>query len=374
MFPFFHNRLLLFSFLLFMLLVSFSACSDAPAEQMPQAREPSARTISLINYNVAGLPKLFGNPAEDVGGNQRKIGAQLAGRDFDIVAVQEDFGYHKQLLSGLDDAYTYRTIHSGGVPGGDGLNLYSRHPFFNETRTPWEAAYGIIEDGADEMTPKGVLYVLIALEDGVYLDFYNIHADAYGDEGSTAARTAQFRQLAALLQSRAIDRPIIVTGDFNTSLHHENDSGLYENLMAQCGLYDAWITLYNDGIIDDFSAHEASGGYWDGIEKVLYKSGGGVTLTPTEFAYEYLTDENGVSLSDHPAAVCTFVYTLSADFVPTDEPMTVTDRNIISQVINKVRYIAVDLWKILSNGDQLWRYVEPEIMKLAETIKERFLS
>ena len=356
------------------LLCSLAACSGAPSAVVPTERDPSARTISLINYNVAGLPKIFGNQAEDVGANQETIGAQLAERDFDIAAVQEDFGYHKHLLTGLGDAYPHRTVHSGGVPGGDGLNLYSRYPLYNETRTPWDASYGIIDDGADEMTPKGILYALIALEDGVYLDFYDIHADAYGDEGSIAAREVQFKQLAALLQSRTVDRPVIVTGDFNTSLHHENDSGLYENLMVECGLTDVWIALYNDGITDDFSAHLDSKDRWDGIEKVLYRSGGGVALTPEAFAYTYLTDDDGVSLSDHPAVICSFTYALTADFVPMEEAVSITERNYLSFALNKVRYIAVDLWKIISNGEQLWKYIEPEIEKFVGKVKEVFSS
>ncbi len=354
------------------LLFSFSACSGAPSEKIPSVRDPSARTISLINYNVAGLPKIFGNQAENVGANQKKIGAQLAERDFDIAAVQEDFGYHKHLLSGLGDSYEYRTVHSGGVPGGDGLNIYSRYPLYNETRTPWETAYGIIDDGADEMTPKGILYTLIALEDGVYLDFYDIHADAYGDEGSISAREAQFKQLAALLQSRSFDRPVIITGDFNTSVHHENDSGLYLNLMAECDLTDVWIALNNDGDTEDFSTHINSSERWDAIEKVLYRSGGGVELIPTAFAYEWPTDENGASLSDHPAAVCSFIYTLSADYKLTPEPMSVTERRYLSDAVTKVKYIALDLWKIFSNADQLWNYIRPWFDTLSAKISAHF--
>lgn len=361
-----RNGAALFCVLL-LLSLSVFACSSKKPEPFDAAAAPEDRTITLINYNVAGLPKIFGNQAEDVGANQRQIGAQLTDRAFDIAAVQEDFGYHGDLIAGLDsEVYPFRTVHSGGVPGGDGLNLYSRYPLYNETRTPWETAYGIIDDGADEMTPKGILYALIEIEDGVYLDFYDIHADAYGDEGSTAAREVQFRQLAALLQSRTVDRPVIVTGDFNTSLHHGNDSGLYENLMVPCGLTDVWIELYNGGVTDDFSTFADTSERWDGIEKVLYRSGGGIALTPLDFTYESLTDGDGASLSDHPAAVCSFAYTLTEDFSPTEEPITVTKRNVFWDAVTKVRYIGLDLWKIFTNFEQFTAYLAPEIEKLKE--------
>ncbi|MBQ3590929.1 MAG: endonuclease, partial [Clostridia bacterium] len=89
--------------------------------------------ISILNYNVAGLPKLFGNAAEDVEDNQRQIGEILAAGGYDILAVQEDFGYHKALAAGLT-GYPYTTIHSGGVPGGDGMNVWSEYPLYNENR------------------------------------------------------------------------------------------------------------------------------------------------------------------------------------------------------------------------------------------------
>ena len=354
--------------LLCVMLLSVTACSGSlPAP--PASGED--RCITVCNYNVAGLPKLFGNHAADVAANQAKIGAQLSARAFDIAAVQEDFGYHRHLDASLGEHYAYRTNHTGGVPGGDGLNIYSRYPLYNEARTAWDAAFGIIEDGADAMTPKGILYTLIALEDGVYLDFYNIHADAYGDEGSTAAREVQFRQLASLLERREVDRPVIIAGDFNTSVHSENDSGLYENLMAVCGLSDMWITLYNGGDTKDFSAHEGTDTRWDSIEKVLYRSGGGITLTPEHFAYEYLTDENGVSLSDHPAAVCSFTYSLAEDFVPTAEKLTVPHKDHLRLTVTKVRFIAYDLFKILSDTETLIDYAKPIIDGFIASIREK---
>ena len=360
-----------FASMLFLFCAMLLVCT-ACARTLPEPPSDGDHRITICSYNVAGLPKLFGNQAEDVAANQKAIGTILTDRAFDIAAVQEDFGYHKQLNNALGEHYTYRTNHSGGVPGGDGLNLYSRYPLYNEVRTAWEAAFGIIDDGADAMTPKGILYTLIALGDGVYLDFYDIHADAYGDEGSTAAREAQFLQLAAILKSREVDRPVIIAGDFNTSVHHGNDSGLLENLMQTCGLSDMWITLYNGGSTEDFSAHEGADYRWDGIEKVLYRSGGGVELIPETFVYEWLTDDSGVSLSDHPATVCSFTYSVSDDFVPMQEKLTVPRKNHLRAAVTKVRYIAYDLIRILSDTETLWNYAKPLIDDLTNDIRDFF--
>ncbi|MBR5445596.1 MAG: endonuclease/exonuclease/phosphatase family protein [Clostridia bacterium] len=323
-----------------------------------EGREPAeAQVITLLNYNVAGLPKLFGNAAADVEANQQAIGRILAAAEYDIVAVQEDFGYHKALAAGLG-GYPYTTNHSGGVPGGDGMNLWSQFPLCNETRTAWETAYGIIEDGADEMTPKGILYTVVELAEGVYLDFYDIHADAYGDEGSAAARRAQYIQLAAFIEENSAGRPVIVTGDFNISLHHGDSCGLWENFMEPLGLQDAWIELYNDGNTADFSAWEGSAEKWDSIEKFLYRSGGGVMLEPLSFSYTYFCGEDGESLSDHPAAEASFSVVKTEAFQSYPGTLAVVGDRWLPRVWRIFTTVIGDLGRLLANLDELIEYLQ----------------
>lgn len=331
-----------------LLMTGLPVMGSAPAEP---------KEISILNYNVAGLPKLFGNAAADVEANQRAIGQILAGSEYDIITVQEDFGYHKALAAGLT-GYPYTTNHSGGVPGGDGMNIWSEYPLYNETREAWEEAYGIIEDGADEMTPKGILYTVVDLGDGVYLDFYDIHADAYGDEGSAAARRAQYLQLAEMIAENSEGRPVIVTGDFNISLHHGDNCGLWENFMEPLGLRDAWIELYNDGNYTDFSAWAESGEEWDSIEKFLYRSGGGVEIDPLSFACTCICGEDDVSLSDHPAAEASFSITKTADFAPYSGELEVTKDRWLPRAWQIFTTVLADLGRLFANLDQLIAYLQ----------------
>jgi len=324
---------------------------------LPVYAQPERMEISILNYNVAGLPKLFGNAAEDVEANQRQIGEILAAGGYDILAVQEDFGYHKALAAGLT-GYPYTTIHSGAVPGGDGMNLWSAYPLYNETREAWETAYGVIDNGADAMTPKGILYTVVDLGNGVYLDLYDIHADAYGDEGSVAAREAQYRQLAEMIREHSAGRPVIVTGDFNTSVHHENDSGFLANLMEPCALTDVWIQLYNAGDCRDFSTWEGSAEKWDSIEKFLYRDGGGVDLEPTSFGYAYICGEDGMSLSDHPAAHAVFSVTVTEEFTPYTGTLEVTKDRPIRRAVGIFGVILRDLGKLLTHLDELIAYLQ----------------
>lgn len=268
--------------------------------------------------NVAGLPDIsfvFGDERTDVKNNQKVIGTFVSDHAYDIFATQEDFGYHDTLVEALPD-YAYQTSHHGGVPYGDGTNVFTRSmPLYNEKHITWNSLYGIADDGADEFSQKGITYVCIEVADGVFVDFYNIHADAYGDEGSVAARQDNFRQLAQRINLRTVSRPVIVTGDFNAFVFNDN-SLLKETLIDGCGLKDAWTELYNGGDYTDCSSFiESNGGVWtdkwgvwDSVERFLYKDGGGVTLTCTEFEYVWITDAQGRNCSDHAGAYAKFSY------------------------------------------------------------------
>lgn len=76
-------------------------------------------SVHMLCYNVAGLPDINAilgrDGAKDVEGNQAQLGAQLNESSYDVIAVQEDFGYHSSLVKGMT-AYPYKTNHTGGIP------------------------------------------------------------------------------------------------------------------------------------------------------------------------------------------------------------------------------------------------------------------
>lgn len=323
-------------------------------------------SVSMLCYNVAGLPDLNAilkkDNAKDVEGNQTQLGALLNESKYDVIAVQEDFGYHSALVKGMT-AYPYKTIHTGGIPGGDGLNVFSKTPIYNETRTTWNKAYGVINDGADELTPKGILYTVLDMGNGIYVDFYNIHADAYDDAGSQAAREDNMKQLSQLINARKTDRPVIVTGDFNTSSHLNNGPGFDEYLIEACGLKDAWTELYNDGNYEDYEKWYATygsvyWGIWDSVEKFLYKDGGGVHVDAEAFEYVNFTNANGASISDHRAASVNFTFTKTADFVENTESLRVTQENILAAFFKKIGVIFSDLTKIFAHINDLIAFLK----------------
>ncbi len=324
---------------------------------MPSAYSES-KSVKILNFNVAGLPKFDGT---DVGANQTVIADYINNNNFDIVATQEDFGYHYKL-SGALNGYTYKTNHSGSIPGGDGLNIFTQSmPIYNETRVQWNDSFGDIAEG-DTLTPKGILHSVIQIDDGIYIDFYDIHADAFDGEGSIAARKSNFTQVAEMINSNyeKYRRPVIITGDFNTYLHtpnHDQNSNMYEIFVEQCGLTDAWIELHNNNDYSNFGKWYETGisywGEWDSVEKFMYKDGENIDLQATDFKYTWIKNADGNSVSDHAAAECTITFTKTGENVSGAQDLEIIENDPMRNIINTIRWIIKDLIYILSNINEL---------------------
>ncbi len=343
------------SIILVIILVLSCFMTSATAEEIYE--EPVVTTVRMMNFNVAGLPKLDGT---DGSGNTAVMAEYINSNNFDIVAVQEDFSYHNSLVSNLN-GYNYQTNFSGNIPGGDGLNVFTKNmPIYNEGRYQWIDSYGDISEG-DTLTPKGILYSVIYIGDGIYVDFYDIHADAFDGDGSIRARESNYRQLMALVEenSKKYNRPIIITGDFNHFLHAqpEINSNMYSIFHENGGFRDAWIEVHNNGDYFNFSEWFETGtpywGEWDSVEKFLYRNGGGIEIDAVDFKYTWIKNAADEHTSDHAAAECTFQFTKTNDFVEMNQDIEVVKQHPLRNVFNTIKWILKDLYYILSNIDQL---------------------
>lgn len=325
---------------------------------------PDKFAVKMVNYNVAGLP-WAGTTS-----NQKRNAEFIVENGYDIVAVQEDFNYHSALADGLT-GYNYSTNHTGGIPGGDGLNVFTRNmPIYNETRVTWDEAFGVIDHGADEMTPKGFVYSVIDIGNGIYVDFYNLHADAYGDEGSVHARDVQFRQLADYINKKCEEnnRPVIVTGDFNVYMHtHEVNSDMYDIFIRECGFKDAWIEAKNDS--DYYSMHKWSSsgdpawGHWDSVERFFYKGTEGVAVIATDFNFIEVLNADGSAASDHAAAECVLEFIKTDAFEENTQQLEVvtTSTDTLSKTLE---WLWKDFINALTHLDQIYTAI-------ARVIQER---
>ena len=235
---------------------------------------------------------------------------------------------------------------------------------YNETRVSWNVQSGILSDGSDELTPKGFVYSVIDIGNGIYVDFYNLHADAYGGAGSVAARTSQFRQLAEFIKARSTenDRPVIVTGDFNNHLHsREDNSALYNILCVELGMKDAWVEHHNNGDYFNMYNWHVSGlpawGNWDSVERFMYRGGGGVDLVVSDFRYVNVYDDSGNAISDHASAECDFTFIKTEAFTENTQELAVT-KPASNNLMHKLVWFLKAFFKILSDIGNL-----PELLK-----------
>lgn len=274
-------------------------------------------TLKIVNYNVDGLPvpAFLSKSGRDPLACTRQIAKELNAMDADLIAVQEDFNFHTTLRTGLNAKYS--TIHSGGIPFGDGLSVFSKTPLYNVTRVPWDTAFGIFTDGSDELTPKGFICVSVEIADGVYIDVYDLHADAYGRAPNAEARVAQYKQLLSFIEDHSKDHAVLVTGDTNTRFMH-TESELKKQFIDEAGFKEAWVEICNDGVYDITYADNAKWGtegegywgVWDSVEKLFYRDGGGVRWNAVSHDFVLLANEEGKALSDHSAEVIVMGYSI----------------------------------------------------------------
>ena len=217
--------------------------------------------LKLVTYNIGGLPEVLdlrelpwllrpvawiyrwlkGTTLIHVNSDGRsdmteRISEYCDGAD--IVAVQEDFNYHDDLLSHLQAYQTGR--HGGEVTlrglfsrvewrslfplprlKADGLCLLvkpSRVEILQEETVGWRKSCGYFGHANDALTHKGFRYYQVSIDGTVLVDVYNVHMDAdFGGDNRKDYQTRyeQVKQLTEYIADRAHQQPVIIMGDTN---------------------------------------------------------------------------------------------------------------------------------------------------------------
>ncbi|MCA9508120.1 MAG: endonuclease/exonuclease/phosphatase family protein [Myxococcales bacterium] len=267
------------------------------------ARE-NTKKISVLSYNVAGLPDFISQSHPK---RYTKLISPLL-NEFDVVLVQEDFIYHRDLISRSRHRYLSKpdcdVFSKGGhhfgfnawhclVGLGDGLNRLSQIPFLELKRVTWKKCSGYLMRSSDCLTTKGFSFASHKISNNYYVHIYNLHADAGSHRKDKKARLSNFRQLAQFINQRSTNQAVIVAGDTN-SLYSDENSPLEEFLLST-GLRDAWVTLGS-------SSHER-------IDKIFFRSSETLSITPLSHKVEskrFVTKDNE-PLSDHEAVSVNFM-------------------------------------------------------------------
>ncbi|KAL2868787.1 endonuclease/exonuclease/phosphatase family protein [Aspergillus lucknowensis] len=280
-------------------------------------------TFSILSSNVAGLPAFLNNNEVpgDKATNTELIGQRMVENAYDIVHVQEDFNYHAHLYATTTE-YAYRTATSGGVPFGSGLNTLSNYPWIDFERVKWETCENA--SGADCLTPKGFTVMRVRVAEGVYLDFYNLHADAGSEDADVTARSANLQQVADYIDTHSAGNAVFVFGDTNARYTSAGEN--IRVFQSQNGMVNPWVELILDGEeptegTDAILCENPSTSLTcETVDKIFYRGSPAVTLRATSWSYESkkFLNNNGSILTDHNPIASSFAWTQSDEFRMSD--------------------------------------------------------
>ncbi|KAF2848853.1 endonuclease/exonuclease/phosphatase family protein-like protein [Plenodomus tracheiphilus IPT5] len=273
-------------------------------------------TFNTLTFNVAGLPAVLNG--NDVPGdkttNTARIGQLFARYNISLIHVQEDFNYHATLYA--NDNHPFRTPTSGGVPFGSGLNSLSNYEYAAFERVKWNQCSNI--DSADCLTPKGFTFMRVKFAEGIWIDAYNLHADAGTTTADNAARASNLRQVSDYIKIHSTGNPIIVFGDSNSRYTRTDDIPfIFKN---ENGMTDAWVQLVRNGnppapgaaaLLCDNPSPNAT---CEIVDKTWYRGSSAVTLQAKSFKYagEMFLQDDGNVLSDHNGVLVDFAWSQSA--------------------------------------------------------------
>ncbi|CBF89576.1 hypothetical protein AN0392.2 [Aspergillus nidulans FGSC A4] len=284
---------------------------------VPSTLAATTGSFNILSFNVAGLPEIFNS--NDVPGdkteNTELIGERFAEYSYDIIHVQEDFNYHAALYS--TDTHPYRTSTSGGVPFGSGLNTLSNYDWIDFERVKWDTCSDA--SGFDCWTPKGFTVMRVKLEDGVYVDCYNLHADAGSEEEDVSIRSANLQQVSDYISANSIGNAVLVYGDTNARYTSSGEN--IRTFETQNGMVNPWVELVLDGVEPTEGTdavvceNPTTTQTCETVDKIFYRGSPALALQALSWAYE---DEkflnNGSILSDHNPITSRFTWTKSDSF------------------------------------------------------------
>ncbi|KAJ1337308.1 Endonuclease/exonuclease/phosphatase family protein [Microdochium nivale] len=299
-----------------MQLLRFAAGTVAVAAAVISAQK-TAGDLSVLTMNVAGLPAILqGNDVPgDKAVNSRLIGSLFAKYDYDIINMQEDFNYHAQIYE--TDDHPFRTATSGGVPFGSGLNTVSNFDWVDFSRVKWATCSN--DESADCLTPKGFTFMRVALSTSastsVYVDVYNLHADAGGKDADLVARSANIRQVASHVATWSAGNAVVILGDTNSRYSRPRDVAIRE--LVASGFKDAWVEFERGGVLptaESLCSNPSTTNACETVDKVFYRSSPLVTLTAEGFRYastNFLQPDGNI-LSDHNPVNVNFTWAAGA--------------------------------------------------------------
>ena len=256
---------------------------------------PSKGTLSILSYNVAGIHNVL-SPLKNRK-NMRTIGEKI--NQFDIALLQENFSYHSLLMEAVSFPFWNKSDFKGVL--GNGLMRLSKTPFHNFEAFIWPTCSGVLRNDSDCLAKKGFTFSRHEVSPEVFIDIYNIHADAGRSDSDKSVRFEQFKFLAETIKKKSKGNAVIVGGDWNL-LHDDEDDQLVFYLFLQKAKMrymckDLICSQEKQGVLDRFT----------------FRNGEDVSLNLRELSLPYkfdFYDEKERPLSDHDPLVIELEWSL----------------------------------------------------------------
>ena len=277
-------------------LLPLAACPINPDTELQTG------SFSALTYNVAGLPEGISGSSPDQ--NIAQISPLL--NDYELVLIQEDFAYHRELIEAADHPYQSYPKEDHTTLVNDGLNRLSDFPFPQDVeRVRWNMCYGGIDFGSSDcLASKGFSFATLELASDLTIGVYNLHAEAGGGEEDNSARFDNYEQLKEHIAQQPTERAIIVGGDTNLHGYDEIDEPVFSAFMNDSQMEDVCRSLSCDN---------------EQIDRFLFRSSSQIAIEPLtwQIAAEFI-DSEGNDLSDHPAVHVDFSWS-EVDFGESDD-------------------------------------------------------
>lgn len=343
-----HAVAVFLSVVFIVVVVSCQNDKDKEPEYEMLATEYQNELFSIVTLNVDGLPARIGNLPIEINPEgpgaeySPLIGEYLASKGYDFIAVQEDFNYNEEIITGLGTGYC-SDVWSGGLsmdrigPGlkfpFDGVNGFWKKELAvkRADSVAWTMNYGKFDHAADDLITKGFRRYDIQLKGSSRLVVYNMHLDASdeddeikGNDGpDRKARMTQWRQLRDYIIRHIDKRPVIVTGDLNSYYSRDSIRSVFMDYIeekANAQVNDAWVVLQRGGEYPELQSAPVlpDGNGWmykgEGVDKIIYinPAAGGklVPVTVDIDTINYLRSD-GTPIGDHFPLSATFRLTRS---------------------------------------------------------------
>ncbi|CAE6448415.1 unnamed protein product [Rhizoctonia solani] len=257
---------------------------------------------------VAGLPASHdcSKPDNDIDRNTMYIGQIMSKHNYGIIHVQEDFCHHQTLYK-YDD-HPFRTEISGDVLKSLGLNTLSRFDWVDFAKIPWNPCGTGTKKDLDCTVKKGFTFMRLRIDEGVYIDMINLHADAGDKYYDQIGRRKNIQQVADYITANSTGNAVIVFGDTNS--HYSQSGDNIRLFTTQNKLADAWVRAIGGN--EPAPGSGASICNCEKTEKVFYRGSRVINLEPIGFYYDTSMFQSpaGARLTTSTPTRVEFEYTL----------------------------------------------------------------